>query len=112
MYIADCIDKKCCFDLYKIVIISDIPNLETDWIWVWLIQVSASLLAYMAARIACKTHLQIVGFSLPLLLAPLVTFGLMVAGCEVWNRDPFVFSNIIPTYLYWYCYPKGIAFIY
>ena len=86
--------------------LKDYPQLQTDWIYVWLVQAGSALVCYLAARVACKVRIQIPGFSLPLLIAPLVTFGLLITACELWNASPLMFGHVIPTYLWWSCYPQ------
>ena len=86
--------------------LEDYAQLNRDWLMASLIQITASLLCYLAARAACKVRIQYIGFSIPLVLAPLATFGLLVGGCEVWNDNPLYFAHRLPTYLFWRCHDK------
>ena len=87
--------------------LQDYAHLNRDWLMASLVQIMASLLCYLASRAACKVRIQYVGFSIPLVLAPLVTFGLLVGGCEVWNDNPLYFAPYLPAYLFWRCHDKG-----
>lgn len=74
--------------------------------WVALVQIIACLLCYQFSKTACKVMLQVVSFSLPLMLAAPFIGGLLIASCETWFKDG---SSLMPPYLFWTCDIDGIS---
>lgn len=84
----------------------DLGGLTLDWVWVWLTNLGAGIVSYYCARTAAKTHIQPISFALPLLLSTPLLMGLLIGGCSTWNGNPCKYSDIIPSYLFWQCYPQ------
>lgn len=84
----------------------DSDPLHTDPYWIALVQIAACLLCYQFSKTACKIMLQVVSFSLPLMLAAPFVGGLFIASCETWFKDG---SSLLPPYLYWTCDIDGIS---
>ena len=79
-----------------------------DPFWVAAVQVISCLICYQFSKTACKIMLQIVGFSLPLMLAAPVLAGLFIASCETWKMDG-TSNGLMPSHLYWTCDIHGIS---
>ncbi|KAH3826734.1 hypothetical protein DPMN_128644 [Dreissena polymorpha] len=84
----------------------DSHSMKTDPYWVAVVQVLSCLLCYQLSKTACKVMLQIVSFSLPLMLAAPIIGGLFIASCESWAFEP---STLLPPYLYWTCDISGVS---
>ncbi|WAR10040.1 CHS2-like protein [Mya arenaria] len=82
-------------------------EMETNPFYVAVIQVVACLLCYQFSKTACKVMLQVVSFSLPLMLAAPIIGGLFIASCESWYTDSM--KAFMPDYLYWTCDINGIS---
>ena len=82
------------------------PELHSDPFWVAAVQVISCLLCYQFSKTACKVMLQIVGFSLPLMLAAPIMAGLFILNCETWTAKG---NGLMPSYLYWTCDIHGIS---
>ena len=74
--------------------------LHQDPFWVAAVQVISCLLCYQFSKTACKIMLQIVGFSLPLILAAPIMAGLFIVNCETWTAAG---NSLMPSYLFWTC---------
>ena len=74
--------------------------LHRDPFWVAAVQVISCLLCYQFSKTACKVMLQIVGFSLPLMLAAPIMAGLFIVNCETWTAEG---NGLMPSYLFWTC---------
>lgn len=84
----------------------DSEALHRDPFWVAAVQVISCLLCYQFSKTACKIMLQVVAFSLPLMLAAPLTAGLFIVNCETWQMDG---NSLMPQYLYWTCDIHGIS---
>jgi len=78
----------------------------TTPIYVLLIQIAASYLAYIFAKFACKIVIQGFSFAFPVILTVPVTVTLLITACGLRNEDTCRFRSTIPDYLYWEC-PGG-----
>ena len=79
-----------------------------DPYWVAVIQVISCLLCYQLSKTACKIMLQVVSFSLPLMIAAPILAGLLMTSCEAWSGDGNA-NSLMPSYLYWTCDINGIS---
>ncbi|XP_053386095.1 chitin synthase chs-2-like isoform X2 [Mercenaria mercenaria] len=86
----------------------DSDSFHTDPYWIALIQILSCLMCYQFSKIACKVMLQVVSFSLPLMIAAPIIAGLFIANCEAWNVDKIT-NPLLPQYLYWTCDINGIS---
>jgi chitin synthase len=86
----------------------DSDAFHTEPYWIALIQILSCLMCYQFSKIACKVMLQVVSFSLPLMIAAPVIAGLFIANCEAWNVDQST-NPFLPPYLYWTCDINGIS---
>lgn len=68
--------------------VKDISAMETDWVWLWLINTAACVVVYLCARFAAKAAIQLPSYALPLFLTPPLTFAGLVGFCETYNSDP------------------------
>nr|XP_022324471.1 uncharacterized protein LOC111125208 isoform X3 [Crassostrea virginica] len=80
---------------------------KQDAFWVAAIQIICCLICYTLAKSACKIMLQVVSFSLPLMLAAPIMAGLFIENCESWKTVHG--GNIMPDYLYWTCDIHGVS---
>ena len=113
-------DKSCLSVLYfDIEFAPDCPHLvnpignnvdsdvlEVDPYWIAVVQIAACMLCYQFSKTACKVMLQVVSFSLPLMLAAPFVAGLFIASCEAWFKDG---SSLLPPYLFWTCDIDGVS---
>ncbi|KAK3083083.1 hypothetical protein FSP39_013460 [Pinctada imbricata] len=81
---------------------------RTDPFWIAMIQIFSCLLCYTFSKTACKIMLQVVSFSLPLMLAAPVMAGLFIGNCETWKSVGNT-QFLMPDYLYWTCDIHGIS---
>ena len=81
---------------------------KTDPFWVAAIQIFACLLCYTFSKTACKIMLQVVSFSLPLMLAAPVMAGMFIGNCETWKSVGNT-NQLMPDYMYWSCDIHGIS---
>lgn len=88
----------------------ELPAMEIDWVWMWLVNCCASLVCYFFARSAAKIRIQRVAYALPLILTTPVLAGMVVGMCEVWNDNPCSYTkNELDGYLFYKCYEVGTA---
>src|SRR5688572_25865237 len=83
---------------------TEIPEMELDWVWMWLLNCCATLVCYFFARSSAKMRIQQTCYSIPLVISTPLMFGLMVGGCELWNSDPCVYTTSeLAGYLMYKC---------
>ncbi|XP_015109436.1 chitin synthase chs-2 isoform X1 [Diachasma alloeum] len=90
--------------------ISDfLPNGETETvdadlnsaIYVLLIQIFASYIAYIFGKFACKILIQGFSYAFPVSLTIPVLISLLIAVCGLRTSDPCFFHGTIPDYLFY-----------
>lgn len=91
-----------------------VPNVQgtsyfNDPFWVAILQVLSCLFCYTFSKTACKIMLQVVSFSLPLMLVAPIMAGVFMGNCESWKTGGNV-QNIMPDYLFWSCDLHGISY--
>ena len=87
-----------------------LPAMQIDWVWMWLINCTTSLVCYFLSRSAAKIHIQRICYALPLILTTPVLIGMVVGTCEFWNQDPCTYTgNDLNGYLFHKCYESGTA---
>lgn len=86
----------------------DSDSLHTGPFWVALVQISSCIMCYQFSKIACKVMLQVVSFSLPLMMVAPIMSGFFIANCEAWTVDG-ISNPLLPSYLYWTCDINGIS---
>ncbi|XP_060518963.1 chitin synthase chs-2 isoform X2 [Cylas formicarius] len=69
-------------------------------IYVLLINVFASYLAYIFGKFACKIMIQGFSYAFPVNLTIPVCVSLLIAACGLRNEDPCFFHETIPDYLF------------
>ena len=74
--------------------------MELDWLWIWLIQVCCALVCYFFVRSAAKMRIQRLCYALPLTLSTPITYIILTVMCAEWNKDPCIFTNVMPGYLF------------
>ncbi|XP_033728584.1 chitin synthase chs-2-like isoform X2 [Pecten maximus] len=84
-------------------------NYMNDPFWISIVQVFSCLLCYTFAKSACKILLQVVSFSLPLMLAAPIMLGLFMGNCESFKLNGST-GPLMPDYLYWTCDIHGISY--
>ena len=77
--------------------------------YVLLISILASYMAYIFGKFACKICIQGFSFAFPLNLAMPVAISLLFSACGLRNDDACWFRGTIPDYLYFEC-PGGDFF--
>lgn len=80
-----------------------------DPFWICMVQVFSCLFCYTFAKSACKILLQVVSFSLPLMLVAPVMLGLFMGNCESFKLSEST-GSLMPSYLYWTCDIHGISY--
>ena len=81
---------------------SNVPQMEIDWVWMWLVNCIASLVCYFFARSSAKILVQRICYALPLAISTPILFGMVIGGCEEWNQDPCKFAtNELSGYLFY-----------
>ncbi|XP_063977240.1 chitin synthase chs-2 isoform X2 [Diachasmimorpha longicaudata] len=86
-----------------------LPNGETETvdadlnsaIYVLLIQIFASYIAYIFGKFACKILIQGFSYAFPVSLTIPVLISLLIAACGLRNNDPCFFHGTIPDYLFY-----------
>lgn len=73
-----------------------------------VVQILSCLLCYQLSKTACKIMLQVVSFSLPLMLSTPIIASLFIASCEAWGMQERA-NTILPNYLFWTCDINGIS---
>ena len=86
-----------------------IPGLRLDWVWVFLINFACGLVVYCCARTAAKVQIQRISYAVPLLMTTPILFGLLIGGCEIWNKNHCAFGHRLPTYMFFHCHPEKEA---
>ncbi len=86
---------------------TQISNMNTDWVYVWVINVSSALVAYFTARTAAKIAIQRFSYAFPMFLATPLVFSALVGLCETWNDNQCAFAADLPSYYFWDCYSLG-----
>ena len=84
----------------------DIPGMEYDWVWVYVLNTGASILVYICAKRLAKAEIHRLVYVLPLLLSPGITFGVLQASCRYWRPNHCIWSDriAIPSYMFFNCY--------
>ncbi|RZC42525.1 chitin synthase 1, partial [Asbolus verrucosus] len=70
-------------------------------IYVLLINIFASYLAYIFGKFACKIMIQGFSYAFPVNLTIPVSISLLIAACGLRNGDPCFFHDTIPSYLFY-----------
>ena len=55
-----------------------ISDLETDWVFIWIINFSTAWAGYHAARTAAKINIQRISYAVPLVLATPIIFATLI----------------------------------
>jgi chitin synthase len=77
-----------------------IPANDMTPIYVLLINIFASYLAYIFGKFACKIMIQGFSYAFPVNLTIPVSISLLIAACGLRNGDPCFFHETIPSYLF------------
>ena len=87
---------------------ADVPQMKIDWVWMWLVNCIASLVCYFFARSSAKILVQRICYALPIAISTPILFGMVIGGCEAWNKDPCKFAtNELSGYLFYKCYKSS-----
>ena len=73
-----------------------------------LIQMSCSIITYIASLFACKFKIQRFSFALPLSLVTPVCLSFAIPMCYFRNEEPCKYSSIFPKNLFFHC-PKNMV---
>ena len=84
-----------------------ISAMDSDWVWVWLINLAAGVVTYFAGRSAAKALMQAASYFMPLALTFPVVFLFLVGGCSMWNHDRCRFDSLMPVHSFWRCFDRG-----
>ncbi|XP_050306093.1 chitin synthase chs-2 isoform X2 [Anthonomus grandis grandis] len=90
-------------DISEIIPTGDDTVIQSnDWspIYVMLINIIASYLAYIFGKFACKIMIQGFSYAFPVNLTIPVTVSLLIAACGLRNGDPCFFHETLPDYLF------------
>uniref|UniRef100_T1J5I3 chitin synthase n=1 Tax=Strigamia maritima TaxID=126957 RepID=T1J5I3_STRMM len=91
--------------------LDDLPQINPNSpIYLFLIQVLASLLAYVVSKFTCRICIQGFSFAFPINLTIPVSISLLIAVCGIRSDDPCFLGNTIPRHLYWECPNNGDFF--
>ncbi|XP_066260725.1 chitin synthase chs-2 isoform X1 [Euwallacea similis] len=76
---------------------------SNDWspIYVLMISILASYLAYIFGKFACKIMIQGFSYAFPVNLTIPVAVSLLITACGLRNGDPCFFHETIPDYLFY-----------
>ncbi|XP_066155137.1 chitin synthase chs-2 isoform X1 [Euwallacea fornicatus] len=76
---------------------------SNDWspIYVLMISILASYLAYIFGKFACKIMIQGFSYAFPVNLTIPVAVSLLITACGLRNGDPCFFHDTIPDYLFY-----------
>ena len=80
-----------------------IESLPWTPVYVLILQIFSSYLAYVMGKFACKICIQGFSFALPMVLTTPVVVSLLFAACGLRDGDACVLKGTIPDYLYWQC---------
>ena len=86
--------------------LEDIPGMKYDWIWVYLVNTSVSLLVYLCSKNAAKVRIQRLAYALPLMLSTGTAFVVIQVSCWLWHHNNCFFSQhtAFPSYMFFNCY--------
>ncbi|CAH1115687.1 unnamed protein product [Psylliodes chrysocephalus] len=90
-------------DISEIIPTGDDTVIQSnDWtpIYVLMINVSASYLAYIFGKFACKIMIQGFSYAFPVNLTIPVSISLLITACGLRNGDPCFFHETVPDYLF------------
>ena len=83
---------------------TQISTINYSWVLAWLVNTSACLLTYFAAKSAGKALLQISSYALPIALTTPLCIALLLGGCGLWHADKCTFQALFSEYFFWKCY--------
>ncbi|KAL1514128.1 hypothetical protein ABEB36_003439 [Hypothenemus hampei] len=78
-----------------------IPSNDWSPIYVLLINILASYLAYIFGKFACKIMIQGFSYAFPVNLTIPVCVSLLITACGLRNGDPCFFHDSLPDYLFY-----------
>ena len=81
----------------------EIKNLDTDWVYVWLINASCGLVCLYTCLTASKMLMQRIGMALPLYMVSPLTMIMLYSACSSWNDDPCHAYPDLPTHSFFQC---------
>lgn len=89
-------------DIWEVIPTGDdtvIPSVSSP-LYVFLINMFASYLAYIFGKFACKIMIQGFSYAFPVNLTIPVSISLLITACGLRNGDPCFFHDTIPDYLF------------
>jgi chitin synthase len=70
-------------------------------IWIVLgVHVASSYLCYIFGKFACKVHIQVFSFSLPINLTVPITISMLIVLCGLRETDVCVYHGFLPDYVF------------
>lgn len=98
-------------------ITSDLHSAEivitTNIVWVMLsIQVIASYLCYIFSKFACKIHIQIFSFSIPINLTVPLTISTLIVLCGLRQSEVCAYHDVLPDHSFFHMPPIHSLFSY
>jgi chitin synthase len=110
--IIDGVADDATIDAYDLRVRAILYTIGNSPVWVLLIQMGSSYLAYIFSKFACKVQIQGFSFSLPLSAVVPTCATLLLAACGARVKDKCAFHGFLPDYQFFECPTVGDYFRY
>ena len=87
-------------DAYEELYTGQIFTAQNSPLWVLLVQIGASYIAYIFAKFASKVQIQGFSFSFPLSAVVPICATLLLSGCGARAKDRCAFHHFMPDYVF------------
>ena len=87
-------------DAYERLYLGTITTLKNSPVWVLLVQMGASYIAYIFAKFASKVQIQGFSFAFPLSAVVPICATLLLSACGARAKDRCAFHNFLPDYIF------------
>ena len=108
--ILDTVDANA--DAYELRLRAILYTVKNSPLWVLLIQIGSSYIAYIFAKFASKVQIQGFSFSLPLCAVVPTCATLLLSACGARAKDRCAFNGFMPDYVFYECPSVGDYFEY
>lgn len=99
-------------DAYEVKVRAILYTIKNSPLWVLLIQIGASYIAYIFSKFASKVQIQGFSFALPLSAVVPLSATLLLSACGARAENRCVFHDFLPDYLFFECPSVGDYFDY
>ena len=99
-------------DAFELRVRAVLYTVQNSALWVLLVQIGSSYIAYIFAKFASKVQIQGFSFALPLCAVVPTCATLILAACGARAKDQCAFHSFMPDYLFFECPSVGDYFTY